>query len=407
MINEVNHSADFEIKSLSFDTKKDILELKSETLQSIKNIDFLKRPKSERLKYVNINQIDSKILSERKSVDLKFTFTFDGKYNKELYLKTTAWQLLPKEVESVMSWGVKYSRDNLEWEFFSEKNTRLLIHEWTQISIKKDNYRDIDAVKSITSNNSEELNKYSWKNNDIVSWAISRWIDPTFALSVFSTLFTSFTSSNEAVVHLEDMFTQFDRERGKLQTADMSDELKLKLSKKYNPEDWQVKAEDVWVDKIKIDEYEKNDLSREWFLAKALLFWAELETKYGIPKMAVVWQALLESGDGQSDLTKIWFNAFGIKATWDQAHVIYDSWEFENGNYTMQTSKFRKFWSLEDSFEAYAKLLNTPRYRKSFAHTNDPEKFLSTIIDSWYATDPSYVSKVKSRLNHFGLSFDS
>jgi len=90
MINEVNHSADFEIKSLSFDTKKDILELKSETLQSIKNIDFLKRPKSERLKYVNINQIDSKILSERKSVDLKFTFTFDGKYNKELYLKTTA-----------------------------------------------------------------------------------------------------------------------------------------------------------------------------------------------------------------------------------------------------------------------------------------------------------------------------
>jgi len=41
------------------------------------------------------------------------------------------------------------------------------------------------------------------------------------------------------------MFTQFDRERGKLQTADMSDELKLKLSKKYNPEDWQVKAEDV------------------------------------------------------------------------------------------------------------------------------------------------------------------
>jgi hypothetical protein len=30
--------------------------------------------------------------------DLEFTFTFDGQYNQELYLETTAGQVLPNEV---------------------------------------------------------------------------------------------------------------------------------------------------------------------------------------------------------------------------------------------------------------------------------------------------------------------
>jgi hypothetical protein len=52
---------------------------------------------------------------------LNFTFTFDGKFNRELYIRTTAGQILPENVRTVTSGNVEYTRTGLNGEFFSNE----------------------------------------------------------------------------------------------------------------------------------------------------------------------------------------------------------------------------------------------------------------------------------------------
>ncbi|QFR38988.1 hypothetical protein A9Q91_02015 [Candidatus Gracilibacteria bacterium 28_42_T64] len=149
----------------------------------------------------------------------------------------------------------------------------------------------------------------------------------------------------------------------------------------------------------------KNEkLSKNQFLAKALLMGEELQKSYGIPKMVVVGQSLLESGDGQSDLSQKGNNVFGMKARGGDDFIQYNSDEYIRGSYRTRFSKFRSFSSMDESFDAYAKLLTSPRYSGAFKFKNNPEEFLHSIKESGYATDPSYVQKVKTRLATYGLS---
>jgi flagellar protein FlgJ len=51
---------------------------------------------------------------------------------------------------------------------------------------------------------------------------------------------------------------------------------------------------------------------------------------------------------------------------------------------------------MEESFEDYARLISTnPRYQNAFEYKNNPELFLSAVINAGYATDPNYVEKAK------------
>lgn len=233
--------------------------------QTITNREFLEIPKKDRLRYIMKPDINPKNVSENvsnwkiKTLTFSFDLDWDWKINKELYLKTTAWQVLPEEVESVSVWNEIFSRSWLAWEFFDKNNKRLLIHDNTTINIEK--LRSAKEIEQINANNSKIIEEYNdSKNLDIVSEAVKRWIDPKFAILAFWKIIESF-SEDKKIFEMENIFTQFDRERWHINSLSNSEELYLKIFSKYNPSNWKELATQYWISGDKIKAYE------DWWMA--------------------------------------------------------------------------------------------------------------------------------------------
>ena len=131
----------------------------------------------------------------------------------------------------------------------------------------------------------------------------------------------------------------------------------------------------------------------------------EVETKYGVPWQVCLAQSCLESGYGQSGLTKKGFNCFGFKtggSGYSGDKVTMPTREEKNGqSYTIQAD-FRAYGSIRDSFYDYGRLLNTDRYKPAFEFKNSPALFLAKVIECGYATDSHYVEKASEVGKQFG-----
>ena len=84
-------------------------------------------------------------------------------------------------------------------------------------------------------------------------------------------------------------------------------------------------------------------------------FAKEQMRRYGIPASVILAQAILESSNGQSQLSRECNNHFGIKAT--------DSWLKNGGEYGVYTDdrpneKFCKYKSVGDSYEHHSQFLS-------------------------------------------------
>lgn len=239
----------------------------TEELKTITNREFLAISPEKRLQYITKNNIDSDRISSWEVKNLDFTFTFDWKYNKELYLKTTAGQVLPQEVKEVnFSWET-YTRTWLKWEFFNSSNRRLTIHEWTKIEIW--DLRTAENIKTMNAENEKKMKEYidnpefKW-NQDILSQAISRNIDPKFIIKLFSQdkLDSPIISINRQTM-IEDVLTEFDRVRPsiamwnwkKLENWKYPDEFILKITRRVNPQNYEQIAKEFWVKTEAIDNF--------------------------------------------------------------------------------------------------------------------------------------------------------
>jgi flagellum-specific peptidoglycan hydrolase FlgJ len=121
----------------------------------------------------------------------------------------------------------------------------------------------------------------------------------------------------------------------------------------------------------------------------------------------VIAQAVLESGWGGSELTKVANNYFGMKAgtTWKGKTVIMPTQEFINGSWVTVDAKWQAFDSAEDCFAEYEKFISErPHFADALQHSNNPEEYVKALVDGdlKYATDPSYVSKIMAtvKANH-------
>lgn len=117
--------------------------------------------------------------------------------------------------------------------------------------------------------------------------------------------------------------------------------------------------------------------------AKALVAQAALETGWG--------RHVIQKGDGASS-----FNLFGIKShrDWDGEAVKVPTLEFRDGVARKELASFRAYGSLEESFEDYARFLQShPRYQRAL-QAEDPEAFVRELQEAGYATDPEYADKI-------------
>lgn len=406
----------------------------TDKLKTIDNKEFLSTPFDKRLQYVTTNHVDTSDVSSGQVKELEITFTFDWVYNDVLYSKTTAWQILPKEVWEVKVWWETYSRNGLSWEFFTPSNKRLIIEEWTKIEIW--NLRDPEQIEKIQTENLNKtqlfLAENPWVDDKLVSEAIARWIDPKFASSIFKELVNN-TPKEDLPQVLEDAFTEFDRIRWYLSSwAEFKDwkydtEFTMEILLKFNKDKWkEIAKNDFWFSDEEIKHTEDTSLLQserrkkmEWlslddkadFMENAKKIAQRIEEVYWIPWKVTVWQAALESNWWRSWLTRQANNYFWVKSFWSWPSVTMKTDEFENWNRVSIRDGFKMYWSMEESFIWYAEFLTrNRRYKEAFQYWADlnpkpeyypnsykwydPDKFIQEIAKAWYATDPNYARKV-------------
>ena len=112
--------------------------------------------------------------------------------------------------------------------------------------------------------------------------------------------------------------------------------------------------------------------------------------RYGIPASVTLAQALIESANGQSTLSKTANNHFGVKGTFNGAYVL--------ANDDHPNEKFKKYDNVGQSYEDHSKVLIADRYQKyvkNLAH-DDYRGWAQGIKAGGYATASNYVSTICS-----------
>lgn len=121
--------------------------------------------------------------------------------------------------------------------------------------------------------------------------------------------------------------------------------------------------------------------------------------RHRIPASITLAQGLLESAAGQSRLARLANNHFGIKASseWTGPVILNDD--------DAKDEKFRKYNSVEESYEDHSKFLLRPRYSDLFKlDIKDYKGWAHTLKRCGYATNPQYANILISVIERYDLA---
>lgn len=125
--------------------------------------------------------------------------------------------------------------------------------------------------------------------------------------------------------------------------------------------------------------------------------------KYGIPASITLAQGILESGSGKSKLAVEANNHFGIKChdTWTGATLHLDD--------DAPNECFRKYRSVDQSFEDHSLFLKKPRYQELFTlEITDYKGWAQGLKKCGYATSPTYAKSLIDLIEKYELTqFDT
>lgn len=120
---------------------------------------------------------------------------------------------------------------------------------------------------------------------------------------------------------------------------------------------------------------------------------------------AVIAQAIVESGWGESKLSKDYHNYFGLKCgtAWTGPSVnLSTQEEYTPGQMTNIRDNFRVYSSLEEGIIGYFEFIQLPRYL-NLKGIENPREYLTTIKNDGYATSGSYVDTCMRVVDQFNL----
>ncbi len=129
------------------------------------------------------------------------------------------------------------------------------------------------------------------------------------------------------------------------------------------------------------------------------------EAQSGIPAAFMVSQAAHETGWGRHEILNAdgspSFNLFGIKAGagWKGKVAEVTTTEYVDGQPHKVTARFRAYGSYAESFNDYARLMqSSPRYSEAL-HADTAQEFARGLQHAGYATDPAYADKLTRVIN--------
>lgn len=247
------------------------LSVNPDRINSISNIDFLSIPESERLQYITKNHIDVEklIFWEVSNVEFNFDHDWDGVDNQNLFLLTTAWQVLPETVREIVSDGVSYTRLWLNWEFFDENWIRLKIYTGTKLEISK--LWDSSDINELKNKNREKVSNFISENpeysekkyKEVINEAIEKWLEPKLFIWVVSRRVETFDQVEFVDLNiLESLSTEVSRELSghKVDLVNWIYDLNLAsaILRELTPTTWKENLKDYWYDIDLINQYEKD-----------------------------------------------------------------------------------------------------------------------------------------------------
>ena len=135
-------------------------------------------------------------------------------------------------------------------------------------------------------------------------------------------------------------------------------------------------------------------MSKQEFVALATVAAVASSRASGFPAGITVAQAALESDWGNSQLSRVAHNYFGIKAHGDHAFIELPTCEVRDGKTVRCTARFARYESMQACFADRDRLIATLGcYAEARACAADPEAFIRALAKHW-ATDPLYAEKV-------------
>jgi len=127
----------------------------------------------------------------------------------------------------------------------------------------------------------------------------------------------------------------------------------------------------------------------------------------GVSPKVLISQSALETGWGKAIIQdpngKSSHNLFGIKADarWSGARIAVPTIEYENGIARKEIQMFRAYDSYAESFDDYANFIQSnPRYENALSVAAIPEKYVASLQQAGYATDPEYASKINKIMGY-------
>ena len=147
-------------------------------------------------------------------------------------------------------------------------------------------------------------------------------------------------------------------------------------------------------------------MSKQEYITKIAALVQKHASAYGIKcPSAVIAQAILESGYGESILAAKYHNYFGLKCgtVWKGRSVnMATKEEYSAGTQTSIRANFRVYNSMEDGVKGYFEFIQAPRY-KNLKGITDPQTYLQKIKDDGYATSSTYVTNCMRLVNEWNL----
>lgn len=133
--------------------------------------------------------------------------------------------------------------------------------------------------------------------------------------------------------------------------------------------------------------------------------------KYGVLPSVIMAQAAIESNYGNSNLSRKYYNYFGIKADLNQPSVSMPTAEYnESGQKYYIISKFVRYSSIEDSLDHNASLLRhgidgaSDYYKGTWVENNNRDFHNSTYALRKYATAPNYSTALDHVIEIYDLN---
>ncbi len=125
----------------------------------------------------------------------------------------------------------------------------------------------------------------------------------------------------------------------------------------------------------------------------------------GVPAGLQLAVAGLETGWGQSDLSRRAHNHFGIKASRRHKRLCLETSEYYSLRHHRVKACFRAYAHPEESFMDFTRfLLSNPRYDELFKIPGDDlGAWAEGLQECGYATDPQYARKIKRVMKKYRL----